>query len=98
MGEQRAEPDALLGVESGGRFVHDEQARVVEQCLRDADAPFQPPEKLFSFFLATVDRATSSSNSGRQRGSITGKGAVQATKIAVIDTAFTPSARKPRQW
>ena len=37
-GEQIAEAHALFGIESGGGFVDDEQLRIVEQSLRDADA------------------------------------------------------------
>ena len=37
-GEQIAKADALFGVEAGGGLIDDEQLRVVEQGLRDADA------------------------------------------------------------
>jgi hypothetical protein len=42
VGEQVAKADALLGVEAGGGFVHDEQLRVVEQRLGDADPLLHP--------------------------------------------------------
>ena len=38
-GQQGAEADALLGVEPGGRLVHDQQAGIGEQRLGDADPP-----------------------------------------------------------
>ncbi len=38
LGEQRAEAHALLRIESRRRLVDDQQARIVEQRLRDADA------------------------------------------------------------
>ena len=38
LGEQVAEAHALLGVEARGRLVDDDERRVVEQRLRDADA------------------------------------------------------------
>jgi hypothetical protein len=38
LGEEIAEAHALLGIEAGGGFVHDEELRVIEQSLRDADA------------------------------------------------------------
>ncbi|MEV4752912.1 hypothetical protein AB0K21_41755 [Streptosporangium sp. NPDC049248] len=36
LGEQGAEADPLLGVPAAGRFVHDQQPGVGEQCLGDA--------------------------------------------------------------
>src|SRR4029077_17432892 len=38
-----AEADALFGVETRGRLVDDEQPRIVEQRLGDADAGLHPP-------------------------------------------------------
>ena len=40
--EQVAEADALFGVEPDGGFIDDEQLRVVEQRLGDADALLHP--------------------------------------------------------
>ena len=40
VGEQVAEADTLLGVETDCRFVHDKQLRIVEQSLRDPHALF----------------------------------------------------------
>jgi len=58
-GEQGAEADALLGVEAGGRLVDDEQLRVVEQGLGDADAAAHPtgvPAQLAASGVAEVDQ------------------------------------------
>ena len=45
--QQVAEADALLGVETGGGFIDDEQLRVVDQRLGDADAALHPARKAF---------------------------------------------------
>src|SRR5208337_3728407 len=38
LGEEIAEADALLGIEASSGFIHDEELRVIEKSLRDADA------------------------------------------------------------
>ena len=38
LAEQAEEAIALLGIESGGRLVHDDEARVSDQRLRDPEA------------------------------------------------------------
>jgi hypothetical protein len=38
LGEQVVEADALTGIESCGRLVDDDQSRIAEQCLGDAEA------------------------------------------------------------
>ena len=43
-GEKIEEAVALGGVETGGRLVHDDEARIGEQRLGDAEALFMPPE------------------------------------------------------
>ena len=42
IGEQVAEAHTLLGVEPDGGFIHDQQLRVIEQRLGNADALFHP--------------------------------------------------------
>ena len=44
LGEQRTQTHALLGIEPGGRLVDDQQARIVEERLGDAD-PLPHPSR-----------------------------------------------------
>jgi hypothetical protein len=52
VGEQVVKAHALLGVEAGGRLVDDDEARVAEQRLRDAEALPHPAREAAELLLA----------------------------------------------
>ncbi len=63
LGEKIAEANALFRIKAGSGFIHNEQLRIIEKCLGDADALTHAAGKSAERTIASIGKLTTARSS-----------------------------------